>query len=534
MENTNNFHESKKRRTLLDDLAIFWPGIRYLSLGVCLSWIYLTYGGTVGLPVSEHSGANLPTIFLISMTTAAVILLLSPFCCRLFESTLASRSRVVLFSSFAVTGSLTIITGFYYVDLRGLAHIGAFLNGIGMAFLFLKCGCLYRMLKPRRALIYTALSFCLAPLVNFFVLGNKSFVFLEGGPDLGGLLAFVLLPLIASVLVAIPPPLQASDTPSVPDDDARREALQGLRLLPSTFWKFMVAIFIFTITASVIQRLVVGASTPGEMVAANDGTMLGRLVFFVAVFFYAVHFIQRSNLRKLYLVAMAILAAVMSIGPLFDIVNIPFALLVNFVFSVFDFLVWCLLAFVVYKERISPVIVFGFGRGVFMAGMSIGWYFGVNFTSILTGTAMGIAMCAASVIALLAIMTFVFPERDIDRMLPISSFPDSDNDFARWHESDELRSVSDASRQNNRETRDPERPFNQACKLIGRTARLSAREQDIFEQLALGRSSESVAKRLSISPNTVHAHTQSIYAKLDIHSRQELVEIVEIERSQFT
>ena len=51
--------------------------------------------------------------------------------------------------------------------------------------------------------------------------------------------------------------------------------------------------------------------------------------------------------------------------------------------------------------------------------------------------------------------------------------------------------------------------------------RLSARQVEVLEQLALGRSNEEIARRLYISINTVKFHLHEIYDRLGVHNRVE-------------
>ena len=48
---------------------------------------------------------------------------------------------------------------------------------------------------------------------------------------------------------------------------------------------------------------------------------------------------------------------------------------------------------------------------------------------------------------------------------------------------------------------------------------LTPREREILALLASGRSSETIARRLVISPRTVSTHVQHILAKLDVNNR---------------
>lgn len=52
---------------------------------------------------------------------------------------------------------------------------------------------------------------------------------------------------------------------------------------------------------------------------------------------------------------------------------------------------------------------------------------------------------------------------------------------------------------------------------------LSPRERDVLDLIAMGRSSTYVAEELFLSANTVRKHIAHIYAKCDVHSKQELL-----------
>ena len=57
--------------------------------------------------------------------------------------------------------------------------------------------------------------------------------------------------------------------------------------------------------------------------------------------------------------------------------------------------------------------------------------------------------------------------------------------------------------------------------------RLSARETEVMELIARGNTVARIAERLVVSENTIRTHSKRIYAKLDIHKKQELVDLLE-------
>ena len=52
---------------------------------------------------------------------------------------------------------------------------------------------------------------------------------------------------------------------------------------------------------------------------------------------------------------------------------------------------------------------------------------------------------------------------------------------------------------------------------------LSERELEVLQFMALGLTNPEIAERLYLSPNTLKAHAQNIYQKLDVHSRVQAV-----------
>lgn len=64
------------------------------------------------------------------------------------------------------------------------------------------------------------------------------------------------------------------------------------------------------------------------------------------------------------------------------------------------------------------------------------------------------------------------------------------------------------------------------CEIVSSEYKLSPRETEVLKELAYGHSSSYVAKVLFISNNTARTHMKSIYKKLDISSREDLLELL--------
>ncbi len=66
------------------------------------------------------------------------------------------------------------------------------------------------------------------------------------------------------------------------------------------------------------------------------------------------------------------------------------------------------------------------------------------------------------------------------------------------------------------------------CAVLGMRYGLSQREQEIAEGFARGKTAQCMADGLEISLNTVRMHSKHLYAKLDIHKKQELLDMIDM------
>jgi DNA-binding CsgD family transcriptional regulator len=69
--------------------------------------------------------------------------------------------------------------------------------------------------------------------------------------------------------------------------------------------------------------------------------------------------------------------------------------------------------------------------------------------------------------------------------------------------------------------------LQQHCSILAAKYDLSSRELQVLTELARGKTIPTIADDLVVSENTIKAHTKSIYRKIGIHTREELIAIVE-------
>lgn len=54
---------------------------------------------------------------------------------------------------------------------------------------------------------------------------------------------------------------------------------------------------------------------------------------------------------------------------------------------------------------------------------------------------------------------------------------------------------------------------------------LTDRERQTLELLALGETVAAIARALDVSENTVKTYTKRVYRKLDVHSKQDIIDL---------
>lgn len=155
---------------------------------------------------------------------------------------------------------------------------------------------------------------------------------------------------------------------------------------------------------------------------------------------------------------------------------------------------WSLFAVISHTSKMSPITIFCFGEGCLTAGLFIG-----NQINPVLGLEFANATAALTLTILLITFIFVLTERRMYAMMQ----EQEDDDEPRHQR------------------------FRARCEEVAATYKLSRRETEVFTLFARGRSSSRIADDLYVSSGTVSTHLRNIYRKLDVHSRQELLDLIE-------
>lgn len=503
-----------------------WPALPFMSYGMWMAWAALTYSGSLWLSDTEVNGYTLSTLYVYATIAGGLTLVALALLARRGAARIASDDRIVVFGAcLAAAACLGIIlVGPHYLGPyvfgahRELFRFFAVLVGVGTGCLGMRCGTLFCRLPPRHALVYAGAAQLATAFVYFAVLCGPQVTIVEHGPSLVDIVAFTGLPLVAAALSCIRP---TSFAPGEIDSGAERDA--GFSNLTRSFWRFVVFAFGISLVVSVMRSQMVSQVPPSATVEVNNAVMHLRVFMAFGFMLYGVTAgLKGSGLGRvcsLAAIASAVVAAAASaIGTLTG----GMVVVAQFSIELFKFMMLCIIAFISAQGRTSPVVVFGIGYGLFMVGSGIGWAIGLfALPAVPTGVPLQVFyLVCAGVMLLLAIG--LFSERDYARLF-------SAEGYGILEMGDQFDAQEPAGLQSSDAKPVRRGRFFEVTELLGNEANLSARELEVFRYIAKGYSSERIADEIKIAVNTVRAHTRNVYVKLDVHSRDEIMRLVDEE-----
>ncbi len=257
----------------------------------------------------------------------------------------------------------------------------------------------------------------------------------------------------------------------------------------------------------------------------------------VALMYLALRRGLRMEVNRLYALVMALVSAGFLALPVVINAGTEVGLfcatvLVSVGTMIIDVVVLCAIAHSAYDWHTSGALVGGLARGVTVGVMSIGHYAGNAMSDSLWSGSVDIIIFVVCVTYLLILCCSLYLSHVRGTRLAQSGFageiPNAGRDGA----------VQDADGAVNAALKEPEavstaQPEAADAASANRVAslafeyHLSRREADVFALIARGRSIPYVAESLTISENTVRSHVRRIYDKLGVHSKQELLDLVE-------
>lgn len=359
-----------------------------------------------------------------------------------------------------------------------LVGVAAVLGGVGIGWTYLQWSFFYAKLETADAVV------C---IFGAMAVGSLLKIPIDLLPAVPAAVVCALLPFASALLC------RHAQTQQPPAREAERH--YNLRTLQPLI-KIMLGVAAYGLVIGIIQGMTIAADPAPKWALSGVHHLLeiaaaAAVLWFVFVKRRSLHF---SNLWRAILVFTA--TGVLAL-PLVGTAFAGWALVfVGVAQTLVVMLLWAMLADVAHHGTLSPLAVFGFGWVAYSLPFPLGHALGALFTLDSASTSL------ISVIVYLLAMASVFflDERDFSRN---RIFADLDRPTPPEELFDALGS---------------------ACRRLGAACGLTDREVEVMRLICQGRSKGYIAETLCISENTVRSHARHLYAKLDVHSKQELLD----------
>lgn len=384
------------------------------------------------------------------------------------EAALGAGGMVFLVLSYSVLGSTS------------LQYVATILCACILGWMYLQWGTFYARLDLRSAVCYLFL----ANIGGSTIKCLSHFVPLWGQCLLG-----IALPILSVVMCRIA--LANARTEANPTVRFESHNMRGL-------WKVAVAIAAF----SFVVAFLVGQFSGNQSIIPAVDFLLSRvfeIVISAIALFIAIGLNKPFNFSQLWRIALLVLAADLLSQTAFPEVTV----LRCVESSAWDLIVlfaWLTLSDIAHHSKLPSPWVFGIGWACYTAPFAIG---SIAASAYPTG-AIDPVVIVALMFALLLLSTFCLELRDQD---------------TKWIFA-ELRGEPVAAPVDYRS-------IDERCEAVGKQHGLTPRELEIMQLLCKGRTKAYIAETLYLTENTVKGHTKHIYSKLDVHSKQELMDMVE-------
>lgn len=321
-----------------------------------------------------------------------------------------------------------------------------------------------------------------------YALGSTIKIALDAAPGAVGFFIALALPITSSLSLRAARQTR-KDLPSLP--------ARGDLLYANGSWGALKKVALCVFAFCFIRQVVSNGLVPSENPAV--GRLLCHVVevgFAVMALVWVFRLKRSLDFPQLWRFVFLFLGATIAAGCL-ELPPLLCVLSMNVTTSLIVMLLWLLLSDVAHHSDRRPSMVFGLGWSLYAGGN----YLGLAATHMASMETLSMRLGIILLWVLGITMVFFLETRD----------PDIQRIFA------DLRTKVD-----------PEEfaTIDERCGQLAREYQLTDRELDVVRLLAKGRSKAYIAEALYISENTVRGHARRLYAKLGVHTRDELQEML--------
>lgn len=472
--------ETLGQETAAEGTASFWDKIprlplAFLGLAAYRAWIEIAFvGSSLSTPVQEGFSRDLfdLSMIVVLLVCAAASKRLAP---------LSSRTVVYPVSiTLMLASTACVFAALFAPQWAGVLVVpAAVTGGAGVALVILLWSELYSCLNPIRVALYYSASIVLAAVLVYWLKGLLN-------PWLCCAMGILPLATVLSVHYAFH---------QLPAEEAPR-----VRVSSVTFpWKPVLLMALYAFAYGLVQDNLT-ASFFGPH--SSLGTLLVGACVFVGVLLRG----RTFDFSLVYRAALPLMVGAFLIVPLLG--NFEQGLTSFFVsasYTAFSILIMLILANMSYRYGIAAIWLFGIERSVRSIGNYLGRQTQGAVEALPSGLDPQLVIICLVVFLVVAGTTILLSEKELASKWGITFLS------AEPERSEEL-AYRDL--------------VEKRCQTIARRFHLSNREQEVLELVAQRHSNATIARDLFISEQTAKTHIRNLYRKLDVHSRDEVFDLL--------
>lgn len=504
-----------------------------VGFGLFLAWFFIALLSTGSIHALSDSAAPLfavsqnlvPLLNLVALLSCALALFCAAFTNQRLLSFYVSRPAAITATVLAAVG-----TGLLCVPSLGFGGLGLVIVAgllVGMA------GALGLVLWGTAFAHHSFTTIVMNTVLGIVVALAISLVLIHWIPSPASAIATALLPVPSFHLLwrSMPTPFYARHEEPVFSPLGRHHVPFGIRLgVPS---------LLFGVPFGALQAICLGAILPSNSIAMQLSVFAAAVIALLLI----VLVVMLSKSVSHWDIVFRCVVPVIALG-LFALTGLvgSNSLLAAFCavcgFVCFEAVMWILFADLSQEFALSPIFVFGLGNGFLLLGV-LGATLAMHP---LFGSPTGIEAVGGAAPGLL--LALVVGYASLPRQREIAALMHSvrrsaESDAANASNSTTPGAVKEApavaldSRIEMASIALPEEEpqargrFQARCDDIASTYLLSRRETEVMRLLAKGHNAAFIQDKLCISKSTAKTHINHIYKKLDIHTQQELLNLVE-------
>ncbi len=502
--------EANERRSM----RMVWKTLRLRHLGLAFFWAcsMLTFRSSILLSGPLYTTGYQTLIVIVSFVANMTTLFL--VASRMERNpSFYDKLPPTAFTASIVTG-LVLLAGSGAAGSAGLLSepvaiavlmTGSVLAGVGYGYFWGSWAeCLGRM-HPSRTSFYLPVVLLLTALL--FV----AFTFCSEELGVPALLLMLPLPILSQLCLT-------RCNREVPDERVTLTADSGrYRTALGSLVSLIVASLVLScLFGYVWQMTVVSVDSAYE---AHRLPLMANIVAAVALIGLVLFARRRTDLALTFKVIVPILVVLFALMPCFWSTNpVELNVVMSACYGVFDVIIWYMVASTAYDFSVSGFVVGGIVRGVSIIARLVG--IGIGYVVMLIPESPSVLIIGVSVGAIYVLAMLALFQHTRHRFSFLSF------GAGKAKEADAECTVACGAScpvRQREQGDDADEVFAPIVDYYG----LTRREAEVLPYLARGRSAKVIAEALFVSESTVRTHTRRILEKTALHSKQDLIDLIE-------